>query len=114
MHQIKLQESDNEIKGNGKVIKSLEIREILLKGTTRKTIKQEGRLLNFLRPLITTVLQLMKSGLTLLAKSTLLSFELSAGMSAADVAIQKTKHSWTRKCTINNFKWTNGRFNENS
>ena len=93
MHQIKLQESDNEIKGNGKVIKSLEIREILLKGTTRKTIKQEGRLLNFLRPLITTVLQ---------------------WMSAADVAIQKTKHSWTRKCTINNFKWTNGRFNENS
>ena len=114
MHQIKLQESDNEIKGNGKVIKSLEIREILLKGTTRKTIKQEGRLLNFLRPLITTVLQLMKSGLTLLAKSALLPLGLSSGMSAADEAIQKKQNSWIRKFTINNFKWRNGRFNENS
>ena len=36
-----------------KVIKSLENREILLKGTTRKITSQEGGFLNFLRPLMT-------------------------------------------------------------
>ena len=38
-----------------KVIKSLENRGILLKGSTRKITIQEGGFLNFLRPLITTV-----------------------------------------------------------
>ena len=38
-----------------KVIKSLENRGILLKGTTRKITIQEGGFLNFLRPLMTTV-----------------------------------------------------------
>ena len=33
-----------------KLIKSLENREILLKGTTRKTISQEGGFLNIFRP----------------------------------------------------------------
>ena len=75
LHQINLQESDNEIKGIMKVIKSLENRGILLKGTTRKIIKQEGKFLNFLRPLIATGLHLMKSGLTVLAKVALLPFK---------------------------------------
>ena len=73
-----------------KVIKFLENRGILLKGTTRKTTSQEGRLLSFLRSLMTAGLPLMKSVLTPLAKSVLLPLELSAGMSAVDAAIQKT------------------------
>ena len=92
LHQITLQESDNKIKGIMKVIKSLENREILLTGTTRKIIKQEGRFLNFLIPLITTGLHLMKSELTLLAKSALLPLGLSAKMSAADWSVQKKIH----------------------
>ena len=72
-----------------KVIKSLENRGILLKGTTRKITSQEGGFLNFLRPLMTAGLPLMKSVLTPLAKNILLSFGLSAAMSASDAAIQK-------------------------
>ena len=51
-----------------KVIKSLENRGILLKGTTRKITCQEGEYLNILRPLITVRLQLMKSVLMPSAK----------------------------------------------
>ena len=72
-----------------KVIKSFENRGILLKGTTRKITIQEGRFLNFLRPLMTAGLSLMKTVLTTLAKSVLFPFELSAGMSATVAAIQK-------------------------
>ena len=43
-----------------KVIKSLENRGILLKGTTRKITIQEGGFPNFLKPLMTAGLQLMK------------------------------------------------------
>ena len=81
--------TDNEIKDIAKVIKSLENREILLKGTTRKITSQEGEFLHFLRPLMTACLPLMKNVLTLLAKNVLLPFGLSAGMSATDAAIQK-------------------------
>ena len=41
------------MKANMKVIKSLEKRGILLKGTTTKITSQEGGFLNFLRPLMT-------------------------------------------------------------
>ena len=71
-------------------IKSLETRGVLLKGTTRKITSQEGGFLNFLRSLITAGLLLMNSVLTPLSKNVLLPFGLSAGMSAADAAIQKT------------------------
>ena len=81
--------TNNEIKDIIKVSKSLENRGILLKGTTRKITTQQGGFLNFLRPLITAGLQLMKSVLTPLAKSILLAFELSAAMSATDAAIPK-------------------------
>ena len=81
--------TNNEIKDITKVSKSLENRGILLKGTTRKITTQQGGFLNFLRPLITAGLQLMKSVLTPLAKSILLAFELSAAMSATDAAIPK-------------------------
>ena len=43
-----------------KVISSLENRGILFKGTTRKITRQEERFLNFLKPLMTAGLPLMK------------------------------------------------------
>ena len=55
-----------------KSIKSLENRGILFKETTRKNTSQEGRFLNFLRPIMTTGLPLMKSVLTPLAENVLL------------------------------------------
>ena len=81
--------ANNEIKDIMKVIKSLENKGILLKGTTTKITSQEGGFLNFLRPLMTAGLPFMKNLVTLLAKNDLLPFGLSAGMSAADAAIQK-------------------------
>ena len=72
-----------------KVIKSLENRGISLKGTTRKVTSQEEGFVNFLRPLMTTGLPLMKNVHTPLAKNVLLPFGSSAGMSAADAATQK-------------------------
>ena len=43
--------TNNEIKDIMKVIKSLENRRVLLKGTTKRIISQEKRLLSFLGPL---------------------------------------------------------------
>ena len=80
--------TNNEIK-DIKVIKYLENREILLKGTTKKITSQEGGFLNFLRPLVTADLPLMKNVLTPIGKSVLIPLGLSAGMSAADAAMQK-------------------------
>ena len=60
--------TDNEIKDIIKVIKSLENRGILLKGTNRKITSQEGGFLNFLRPLMTASIPLMKSVLMLKLK----------------------------------------------
>ena len=70
-----------------KVIKSLENRVNLLKGTFTKINSQEGGFLNFLRPLMTPGLK--KSLLTPLAKKCLLPFRLSAATSVTDAAIQK-------------------------
>ena len=53
--------TDNEIKDIIKVIKSLENRGILIKGTTRKITSLEGGFLNFLRPLMIAGLPLMTS-----------------------------------------------------
>ena len=66
-----------------KVVKTLEIRGILLKGATRKITSQEGRFLNFLRLLMTAGLPLI----TPLVKNILLPFGLSAAISAIDAAI---------------------------
>ena len=81
--------TSNEIKYVMKVIKSLENRGILLKGTTRKITSHRGEFLDFLRPIITVGLVLMKSVLKPLGKSVLFPLRLSAEMSAADTAIQK-------------------------
>ena len=70
-----------------KVIKSLENRGTLLKWTTRKITSQEGGFLNFLRPLMTAGLPLMKSALTPLAKVVLIPLGLWAGKSEADASI---------------------------
>ena len=97
-----------------KVTRSVENERSLLQGTTRKTTSEERRLLNFLRPLMTTGLPLMKSVLTPLAKNVSLPFGLSAAMSATDAAIQKKKKKRISNFSIDNFKWRNGRYNENS
>ena len=70
-----------------KVIKSLENRGILLKIATAKITGQEGGFLNFLKPLMTAGLSLIKIVLTPLPKSVLVPLGLSAGMSAADAAV---------------------------
>ena len=96
-----------------KVIKSLKNIWILIKGTTTKITCQEGWFLNFLRSLMTADLSLMKSVLIPLAKTV----ALTAAMSASDTAIQNNnsnKNSWITKYSINNFKWWNGRYHENS
>ena len=72
-----------------KVIKSLENKRILIKGTTKKITRQEGGFPNFLRTLMIAGLPLMKSVLIPLAKGVLISLGLSAGMSATETAIQK-------------------------
>ena len=72
-----------------KVIKSLENREILLKGTARKIISQEERFLNFVGPLLKTGLPLVKTVLTPLAKSVLIPLRLTAAKPATNGAIQK-------------------------
>ena len=72
--------TNNEINDIIKVIKFLENRGILLKGTTTKITSQEGGFLNFLRLLIITGLPLMKIILTPLAKIILLPFGLSFGI----------------------------------
>ena len=52
--------TNNKIKDTIKVIKSLENSRILVKGTTTKITSQEGRFLNFLKPLMTSGSPLMK------------------------------------------------------
>ena len=52
--------TNSEIKDSMKIIKSVENRQILQKGTTRKITTQKGGFLNFLRPLMTVGLSLMK------------------------------------------------------
>ena len=74
---------------NMKVISSLGNREILLKGTARKIISQEGGFLNFVRPLMAAGLPLMRNVLTPLAKIVVIPLGLTAAASATDTAIQK-------------------------
>ena len=81
--------TSNEIKGIIKVIRSLKNRMSLLKGTTRKIPSQEVGFLNFLRPLMSVNLPLIKYVLTPLAKSILVPLGLTKAASAANAAIQK-------------------------
>ena len=62
-----------------KINMSLENREPLLKGTTRKMTSQKGGFVNFLRPLMTACLTLMENVFTPLPKSVSIPLQLSAG-----------------------------------
>ena len=62
---------------------------------------------------MTAGLSLIKIASMALAKSFLLPFGLSAGMSVVDAAIQKKK-KWIRHNSTDNFEWRNERCNENS
>ena len=81
--------ANNKIKDTIKLIRSLENRGILLKGTTKKVSSQDTGFLNFLRPLMTTDLPLIKDVVTPLAKSALVPLGLTAAAPATDAAIQK-------------------------
>ena len=105
--------TNNGLKDIVKVIKSLENRGILLKGTTGKITSPEEEFYNFLQPLITAGLPIMKCVLTPFAKSVLILLALTAAASAADAAFQKKKKNHGPDM-INDFKWRNGRCNENS
>ena len=59
----------------------------MLKGTTRKINSQKGGLLNLLALLTRVSLSLMKSLLTLLAKSVFVPLELTIAASATYVAV---------------------------
>ena len=78
----------NEIKNIIKVIKFLENRGFFLKGTTKKVTSQKGGFLNFLKPLTSDALLLMKNEFTPLTKSILVPLGLTAAASATDAAIQ--------------------------
>ena len=104
--------TDNEIKYIVKVIKPLKNKWILLKGNTGNITSQEGRFLNFLRPLMTARLPLMKTVLTPLGKNVLLPFRLISGISAAAQQFRRTL--WIRNYSIYNFEWRNESYNENS
>ena len=77
--------TNNEIKYIIKIIKYLENRETLLKGTTRKIISQEGWLLgNFLGLLMIVALPWMENVFAPLPKRFLIPLGLMATASAAD------------------------------
>ena len=63
-----------------KAAKSLEKRGILLKETTRKNSHQKGGFFNFLRPLMSVALPLMKNVLTLLVKRVLVPLGFTAAV----------------------------------
>ena len=84
--------TNNEIKDIIKLIRSLENRGILLKGTVGKTIRQEGGFSDFLRSSVLSmaaVLPLMKNVYTPLSKSVLIPLGLAKAVSVADATIQK-------------------------
>ena len=80
--------TNSEIKDIIKVIRSLENTGILLIGTTRKMISQEGRFFNFLRPLMTFITINEKCTYTI-GQSVLVPLGLTAAASATEAVIKK-------------------------
>ena len=76
----------------------------MLKGNIRKITSQEGEFLNFLRPFMIAGLPLMKSVLTPLAKSVLITLGLTVATSAADAAIQKEIYQSGTRALISEFQ----------
>ena len=95
-----------------KVVRSLENFGILLKEDTRKISSPKGWFLNFVRPLMSVGLPLMKNVLTPSAKSYLVPLGITAAVSATDAVIQK--NFWMRDNCTDNFIWKNKRFHENN
>ena len=85
-----------------KVIKSLENRGILIKGTSRKITRQEGGFSNFFRPLITSGLPLMKTVFTpakiFFITIGIISRNISSGCSYSK------ENLWIRHSNIYNFE----------
>ena len=75
-----------------KANKPLENWGTLSKGTTRKITSNELGFLNFLKPLMTAGLQLMKNVLVPLNTSVLIPLELTGPSPAMNAAIQKKIH----------------------
>ena len=86
--------TSNEKKYVAKVIRYLENRGISLKRTAIKISSQEREFLNFLGPLMTAGLPLIKSVLASLSKGVLLPLRLTAAEWATDVVIQKKVFGW--------------------
>ena len=85
--------TNNEIKYIIRVIKYLEYRGVLLKGTNKEIINQKGGLLSKILGLLIIVgLPLMKNVLARLAKSVLIQFGLTTAASATDPAILKKSY----------------------
>ena len=82
--------TNNEMKYIIEIIKLLENRGIWLKENTEKNISKEGELLsNFLGPLMSGSLPLMKNVLRQLAKIVSLQLRLMAATSATDASFKK-------------------------
>ena len=75
-----------------------------MKGTTKKITSHEEIFLNFLRPLMTARLPLIKNVLTPLAKSVLIPLGLTAAASGADAGIHKKNIRIRKYCYINYIK----------
>lgn len=80
---------NNEITDIIKVIRSIETRGILSKGTTGKVISQNKMLINLLAQLIRVGLQLMKKKLAPLFKKVLIPWGSTTITSETKAAIQK-------------------------
>ena len=72
----------------------LENRGIFSKGTIKKIANHVGGFLNFLTPLISVYLPLMKNLLIPLANSVLVPLGLKAVVSATDASIQGKSNAW--------------------
>ena len=82
--------TNNEMKYVIEIIKLLQNRGIWLKGNTEKNISKERELLsNFLGPLMSVGLPLMKNVLRQLAKIVSLQLRLTAATSATDASLKK-------------------------
>ena len=73
-----------------------------MKGTTKKLNCQEGGFLNFLKPLMATVLPLMKNVFTSLLKNVLVPLGLTAAASARDSVIQKKIYGYGTRLVYSN------------
>ena len=76
--------ANNEIKDIIKTVISLQNRNFIKKGQLKKITCQKGGFLNFLRPLMTTGLPLMKSVLKPAAKNVLVPLGLTAAAPSTD------------------------------